>query len=188
MAVEMPIPDYHNQRRLPANSTISLWEDRAVLYNEDNVESQVILPPNYKDSPWCDVLDNISTYWFAAVTKVEYTMMLNEDNETDKLPGSLRKPGNWEQFIMLPTTEESMGHTMTNDQTIVLAISFDLHSMAHHMAGKKLSSFQRGHSAQVHAPRNCRFTEAEKNNVRALHLNYNAANEFDRYNWSNGWI
>ena len=78
---------------------------------------------------------------------------------------------------------------MTNDQTIVLAISFDLHNMAHHMAGKKLSSFQRGYSVQVlqvHAPHNYRFTEAKKNNVRALHLNYNAANKFDRYNWSNG--
>ena len=38
MTVEMTIPDYHNQRRLPTNSTISLWEDRAVLYNEDNME------------------------------------------------------------------------------------------------------------------------------------------------------
>ena len=138
------------------------------------MESQVILPPNYKDSPWCDVLDNISTYWFAAVTKVEYTMMLNEDNEIDKLPGSLRKPGNWEQFIMLPTTEEavqwlayhqSMGHTMANDQTIVLAITFDLHNMAHHMAVKKLSSFQRGYSVQVlqvYAPHNYRFTRPRR--------------------------
>ena len=38
MATEMAIPDYHNQRRLPTNSTISLWEDRAVLYNENNME------------------------------------------------------------------------------------------------------------------------------------------------------
>ena len=38
MAMEMTIPDYHNQRRLPTNSTISLWEDRAVLYNENNME------------------------------------------------------------------------------------------------------------------------------------------------------
>ena len=66
MTMEMTIPDYHNHRPLPTNSTISLWEDRAVLYNEDNVESQVILPPNYKDSPWRDVLDNISTYWFGS--------------------------------------------------------------------------------------------------------------------------
>ena len=36
--MEMTIPDFHNQRRLPTNSTISLWEDRAVLYNEDNME------------------------------------------------------------------------------------------------------------------------------------------------------
>ena len=34
----MTIPDYQNQRRLPTNSTISLWEDRAVLYNEDIME------------------------------------------------------------------------------------------------------------------------------------------------------
>ena len=38
MAMEMTIPDYHNQRRLPTNSTISLWEDRAVLYNENDME------------------------------------------------------------------------------------------------------------------------------------------------------
>ena len=38
MTVEMTIPDYHNQRRLLTNSTISLWEDRAVLYNENNME------------------------------------------------------------------------------------------------------------------------------------------------------
>ena len=38
MTVEMTIPDYHNQRRLPTNSTISLWEDGAVPYNEDNME------------------------------------------------------------------------------------------------------------------------------------------------------
>ena len=34
----MTIPDYHNQRRLPTNSTMSLGEDRAVLYNEDDME------------------------------------------------------------------------------------------------------------------------------------------------------
>ena len=38
MAMEMTIPDFHNQRRLPTNSTTSLWEDRAVLYNESNME------------------------------------------------------------------------------------------------------------------------------------------------------
>ena len=36
MAMEMTNPDYHNQRRLPTNSTISLWEDRAV--NENDME------------------------------------------------------------------------------------------------------------------------------------------------------
>ena len=38
MGMEMTIPDYHNQRRLPTNSTISLWEDQVVLYNENNME------------------------------------------------------------------------------------------------------------------------------------------------------
>ena len=102
MAVKMTIPDYHNQRRLPTNSTISLWEDRAILYNEDKVESQILLPSSYKDGAWSDVLDNITPYWFAAVTMAEYTIMLNENNEIHKLPGKLRKPGNCEQFIMVP--------------------------------------------------------------------------------------
>ena len=197
MAMEMTIPDYHNQRRLPTNSTISLWENCTILYNEDRVESKIILPSNYKDSAWSEVLDNGTTYWFAAVTMAEYAIMLNENNEIDKLPGTLRKPGNWEQFIMVPTTEEavqwlayhqSMGHTMTGEETIVLAIAFDAHNT---VSQKKLSSFQRGYSVQVlqvHAPHNYRLTEAEKNNLRALHLNYNAANKFDKHNWSNGWI
>ena len=84
-----------------------------------------------------------------------------------------------------------MGHTMTSEDTIVLAIAFDAHNMVHHMSQKKLSSFQRGYSVQVlqvHAPHNYRFTEAEKNDLRAVHLNYNAANKFDKYSWSNGWI
>ena len=80
---------------------------------------------------------------------------------------------------------------MTSEDTIVLAIAFDAHNMVHHMSQKKLSSFQRGYSVQVlqvHAPHNYRFTEAEKNDLRAVHLNYNAANKFDKYSWSNGWI
>ena len=80
----------------------------------------------------------------------EYTTMLNENNEIDKLPGKLRKPGNWEQFIMVSTTEEavqwlayhqSMSHTMTSEETIVLAIAFDAHNMVHHMSQKMLTSF-----------------------------------------------
>ena len=200
MAVKMTTPDYHNQSRLPTNSTISLWEDRATIYNEDRIESQVLQPANYKDSAWSEVLDNGTTYWFAAVTMAEYAIMLNENNEIDMLPGKLRKPGIWEHFIMVPTTEEaiqwlayhqSMGHTMTSEETIVLAIAFDGHNMVHHMTQKKLSSFQRGYSVQVlqvHAPHNYRMTEAEKNHLRAIHLNYNAANKFDKYNWENGWI
>ena len=185
---------------MPTNSTISLWEDRAIIYNEDKIESKILQPSNYKDSAWVDVLDNVTTYWFAAVTMAEYTNMLNDNSEIDKLPGKLRTPGKWEQFVIFPTTEEaiqwlayhqSMSHTMSSEETIVLAIAFDAHNMVHHMSQKKLSSFQRGHSVQVlqvHAPHNYRFTEAEKNNLRAVHLNYNAANKFDKYNWSNGWI
>ena len=139
---------------------------------------------------------------FAAVTMADYTSMLNENNEIDKLPGKLRRPGNWEQFIMVPTTEEaiqrlayhqSMSHTMSSEETIVLAIAFDAHNTVHHMSQilKMLTSFQRGYSVQVlqvHAPYDYVFTEAEKNNLRAMYLNYNAANKFDKYNWSNGWI
>ena len=134
------------------------------------------------------------------MTEVEYNQMLNDNNEIDKLPGSLRKPGNWEQFIMLPTTEEaiqwlayhqSMGHTMPSDQTIVLAICFNPYNMATHLTSKKLSSFQRGYSVQVlqvRAPHNYRLTMEEKDNLRAVHLSYNAADKFDRYNWATGWI
>ena len=203
MAVEMmTIPDYRNQRRSPTNSTISLWEDRAIIYNEDKIESKILQPSNYKDSAWVDVLDNVTTYWFAAVTMAEYTNMLNETNEIDNLPGKLRTPGNWEQFIMVPTTEEaiqwlayrqSMSHTMSSEETIVLAIAFDARNMVRHTSQilKMLTSFQQGYSVQVlqvHAPYDYVFTEAEKNSLRATHLNYNAANKFDKYNWSNGWI
>ena len=199
MAVETTVADYHNQRRIPTNSTVSLWEDRAIIYNEDKIEIKILLPSNYKDSAWSDVLDNITTYWVAAVTMAEYTNMLNGNNEIDKLPDKLRKPGNWEQFIMVLTTEEaiqwlayqSMGHTMTSEVTIVLAIAFDAHNMVRHMSQKMLTSFQRGYSVQVlqvHAPYDYHFTEAEKNHLWALYLNYNAANKFDKYNWSNGWF
>eukprot|EP00439_Symbiodinium_sp_Y106_P086734 s314_g35.t2 len=181
----------------PGESRLPL---RAIIYNEDNIERKIRQPSNYKDSAWVDVLDNVTTYWFAAVTMAEYTIMLNENNEIDKLPGKLRKPGNWEQFIMVPTMEEaiqwlayhqSMSHTMSSEETIVLAIAFDAHNMVHRMSQKMLTSFQRGYSVQVlqvHAPYDYVFTEAEKNNLRAMYLNYNAANKFDKYNWSNGWI
>ena len=101
---------------------------------------------------------------------------------------------------MVPTTEEaiqrlayhqSMSHTMSSEETIVLAIAFDAHNTVHHMSQQMLTSFQRGYSVQVlqvHAPYDYVFTEAEKNNLRAMYLNYNAANKFDKYNWSNGWI
>ena len=80
---------------------------------------------------------------------------------------------------------------MTSEETVVLAIAFDPHNMVHHMSQKMLSSFPRGYSVQVlqvQAPYDYHFTEAEKNSLRALHLNYNAANKFDKDNWSNGWI
>ena len=49
MAVEMmTIPDYHNQRRLPTTSTISLWEDRAIIYNEDKIESKILQPAAFE--------------------------------------------------------------------------------------------------------------------------------------------
>ena len=67
MAAEMTIPDYHNQSKLPTGSTISLWDDRATIFNVDNIESTILRPANYKDTAWVDVLDDITTYWFSAV-------------------------------------------------------------------------------------------------------------------------
>ena len=166
MAAELTIPDYHNQKRLPTGSTISLWDNRATIFNVDNLESTILHPANYKDVAWVDALDDITTYWFSAVTMTEYVTMLNSDGRIDKLPGSIRKPGSWEQRIMVPTSEEaiqwlayhqSQGHTMSNNETVLIAIAFEEHNLIHHMSQKMVTSFQRGYSVQVlqvHAPYN----------------------------------
>ena len=191
MAVEMTIPDYHNQSQLPTGVTISLWDDKSTIFNVDKIESRMLHPENYKDMAWAEALEDNVTYWFAAVTMTEYGTMLNTDGRIDKLPGNLRKPGNWEQFIMVPTSEEAMNHTMSNNETALIAIAFDGYNQIHHMSQKKLSSFQRGYSVQVlqvHAPHNYRLTSNEMDNLRVIHLSYNAIDKFDKYNWENGWI
>ena len=71
--------------------------------------------------------------------------MLNNDGRVDKLPGNIRKPGNLEQYIMVPTSEEaiqwlayhqSASHTMSNNETVLTAIAFEEHNLIHHMPQK----------------------------------------------------
>ena len=200
MEAEMTIPDYHNQSRLPTGSTISLWDNRATIFNVDNIESTILHPANYKDVAWADALDDNTTYWFSAVTMTEYGTMLNSDGRVDKLPGTIRKPGNWEQYIMVPTSEEaiqwlayhqSASHTTSNNETVLIAIAFEGHNLIHNTSQKMVTSFQRGYSVQVlqvHAPYNYSMTRTEMDNLRVIHLRYNAIDKFDRYNWQNGWI
>ena len=200
MAGEMTIPDYHNQSRLPTGVTISLWDDRSTIFNVDNIETTILHPENYKNLQWADALDDNETYWFSAVTMAEYGTMVNEDGKIDKLPGSIRKVGGWEQYIMVPTSEEaiqwlayhqSQGHTMSNKETVLIAISFEEHNLIHHQSQKMVASFQRGYSVQIlqiHAPYDYQLTNKEMNKMRVMHLQYNAIDKFDRYNWENGWI
>ena len=196
MTMEMTIPDYHNQSRLPTGVTISLWDDRSTIYNVDNIETTILRPENYKNLQWAEALDDNETYWFSAVTMTEYGTMLNDEGKIDKLPGSIRKPGNWEQYIMVPTSEEaiqwlayhqSQGHTMSNKETVLIAISFEEHNLIHHQSQKMVTSFQRGYSVQVlqiHAPYDYQLTNKEMNKMRVMHLQYNAIDKFDRYNWT----
>ena len=83
---------------------------------------------------WNDVLDNDKSYWFTAMTMLEYKTLVNDNGAIEKLPGGIRAQNGWEQLILLPTSEEavqwlayhqSMGHTMACDQTVVMAVSFD---------------------------------------------------------------
>ena len=101
---------------------------------------------------------------------------------------------------MVPTSEEaiqwlayhqSQGHTMSNNETVLIAISFEGHNLIHHQSQKMVTSFQRGYSVQVlqiHAPFDYQMTNKEMNKMRVMHLQYNAIDKFDRYNWENGWI
>ncbi|CAK9038019.1 unnamed protein product [Durusdinium trenchii] len=41
---------------------------------------------------------------------------------------------------------------------------------------------------QVHAPYNYCMTRTEMDNLRVIHLRYNAIDKFNKYNWENGWI
>ena len=171
MAVEMTIPDYHNQSQLPTGVTISLWDDKSTILNVDKIESRMLHPENYKDMAWAEAHEDNMNYWFAAVTMTEYGTMLNADGRIDKLPGNLRKPGNWEQFILVPTSEEAIqwlayhqseNRAMSNNETVLIAVAFDGYNQIHHMSQKKLSSFQRGYSVQVlqvHAPHNYRLSQ-----------------------------
>ena len=198
--IAMTIPDYANLKKLPTGSTISLWDCRHILHNEDKVESTILMPKAMESMPWSEVLDNDKTYWFCAMTMPEYKSLLDNEGQINVLPGSFRKPGGWEQMIFLPTTEEavqwlayhqSVGHTMGDNETVVMAICFDHHNLCHNMAVKKASIFQRGYSVQVlqiHSPFNYKLVEQETNNIRILHMKYNAAMKFQKYKWSNGWI
>ena len=117
MAGEMTVPDYHNQRRLPNNSTISLWEDRAIIYNEDKIESKILQPSNYKDNAaWADVLDNVTTYWFAAVTMAEYTNMLNENNETTSYQASCANRGIGNNSLWFPQRRKQFSGSLTTNR------------------------------------------------------------------------
>ena len=200
MAGEMTIPDYHNQSKLPTGVTISLWDERSTIFNVDNIETTILHPENYKNLQWAEALEDNETYWFSAVTMTEYGTMVNDEGKVDKLPGSIRKPGNWEQYIMVPTSEEAIqwlayhqseGHTMSNKETVLIAIAFEEHNLIHHMSQKMVTSFQRGYSVQVlqiHAPFDYQLTSKEMNKMRVMHLRYNAIDKFDRYNWESGWI
>ena len=184
------VPDYANLRLLPTGSTISLWEHRDVIYNAQHIPSSILLPEDKKEMAWNDVLDNDKSYWFTAMTMPEYKTLVNDNGTIEKLPGGIRAHNGWEQLILLPTSEEavqwlayhqSMGHTMACDQTVVVAVSFEPHNLAHHNAVKKTSSFQRGYSVQViqvHSPYNYRLTEWERNNLRTMVIDYNAAQKF----------
>ena len=194
------VPDYANLRLLPTGSTISLWEHRDVIYNAQHIPSSILLPEDKKEMAWNDVLDNDKSYCFTAMTMPEYKTLVNDNGTIEKLPGGIRAQNGWEQLILLPTSEEavqwlayhqSMGHTMACDQTVVMAVSFDPHNLTHHNAVKKTSSFQRGYSVQViqvHSPCSYRLTEWERNNLRTMVIDYNAAQKFQEYNWSSGWI
>jgi hypothetical protein len=199
MAV-MTIPDYANLKKLPTGSTISLWDCRHTIHNEDKVESTILWPKDNENMPVCEILDKDKTYWFCAVTRDEYNRLLGDNEKITMLHGNLRKSGGWEQMIFLPTMEESIqwlayhqsaGHTMGCEETIIVAVTLDDYNMCHNMALRKMSTFQRGYSVQmlqVHSPYKYKLTMEEQDNLRVIQLGYNAADKFKVYKWSNGWI
>ena len=68
-------------------STISLWDCRRAIFNEDYVESAILLPNDKEHMPWSEVLDQDKTYWLCAMTTMEYNRLFGDDGEVTMLHG-----------------------------------------------------------------------------------------------------
>ena len=198
--LEQEIPDYANLPLLPHGTTMSLWEDKAILYNEpNNVASEVIHPPQYADKAWTS-LNWEDNWWFLMITKEEYDKIVDKESGTiKKIPGGLRSDNGWEQLVFLPTTEEaaqwmayhmSQFHVKCSTNNVLLAMKPSAQNLCFHNATKRTNHFQRGQSVlylQIHSPFTYKMDEQEQSSLRVMTMAYDPLTKLKSYVWTKGW-
>eukprot|EP00438_Fugacium_kawagutii_P028998 Skav221416 [mRNA] locus=scaffold355:227353:228306:+ [translate_table: standard] len=199
--LEQEIPDYANLPLLPHGTTMSLWENKAVLYNEpEQVATEVVHPPQCAGKAWTS-FNWDDNWWFLMVTKEEYDKIVDKETGTiNKIPGGLRSDNGWEQLVFLPSTEEaaqwlayhmSQFHVKCSTDNVLLAMKPSANNLTFHNATKRTNHFQRGQSVlylQVHAPYSYKMTEEEQSTLRVMTMAYNPLQKLKSYVWTRGWM
>eukprot|EP00438_Fugacium_kawagutii_P021550 Skav212526 [mRNA] locus=scaffold3442:23927:25027:- [translate_table: standard] len=201
MSTTQYAPNYNGLQVLPQRCTMSLWEEKALIYNVDEpIVMNTIAPAEHKNKEW-QSLNWEGQWWFILFTKEELNKITNNGEDmVTYLPGNLRVNNGWEQLALLPTTEEaiqfaayhqSQGHIPCHNRNVILAMKTSPDNLVNHNAMKKTTHFQTGHSAQylqVHSGYRYKMDPQEIQTTRILELQYNPCHKFGKYNWNNGWM
>ena len=195
--------DYKSLRLLGHGATISQFQDKVKLVNDEECEIKILRGPTIGDDNEVKdpkeliykMGDNVTFFSF---TMKEFETMVKKTGGTIKnISGDLRAANGWMQTIGLPTIQDSANqlmwhmsknHTATADNFAVVAI----HSFMSHLATRKVNTFQRGYSmqmVQVLQGHNYVLTKSELDNTIVLYYRgYNVLQLAQRYTWANGFV
>ena len=216
MAADMPnysdVVDnvnYMNLGCLGTGATISQYQDKMKLANDEECEIKVLRGPTMEAGEITDpkeikemiykLGDNVTFFSF---TMKEFETMVKKTGGTIKrLSGDVRSARGWQQTIGLPTLQDSanqlMWHVSKNhsavcDNFIVVATVFQQYNVFSHVAMRKCNVFQRGYSLsmfQILAGHNYRLTKQELDNTAVLYYKgYNVLQLAQRWTWANGYV
>jgi len=199
--------DYKSLMLLGHGATISQFQDKVKLVNDEECEIKILRGPTIEDNNEVTdpkeliykMGDNVTFFSFAMK---EFETMVKKTGGTIKnISGDVRAANGWMQTIGLPTIQDSANqlmwhmcknHTAATDNFVVVATILDQYNFMSHLATTKVNTFQRGYSmqmVQVLQGHNYVLTKSELDNTIVLYYRgYNVLQVAQRWTWANGFV
>ena len=199
--------NYMNLRCVGTGATISQYQDKMKLANDEECEIKVLRGPTMEaDNEITDPKEMVYTLGdnvtFFSFTMKEFETMVKKTGGTIKrLSGDVRSSRGWMQTIGLPTIQDSANqlmwhvskrHSAVCDNFIIVATVLEQYNVFSHVAQRKCNVFQRGYTLsmfQILAGHNYVLTKQELDNTVVLYYKgYNVLQLAQRWSWANGYV